>query len=113
MHMSHGAIDRCAEGRAAERGAQSAGARDRHGGRCGLVVSPVRAFATSGIPLPPRGAGDRPYGATCRTVGTNHAEDTSEYRARCASLFVDIFSVIDTDGATSGTVWPIACASWR
>ena len=48
--MAHGAIDRCSEGRAAERGAQSVGARDKHGRCGGLVVSPVRALATSSVP---------------------------------------------------------------
>src|SRR6185437_3029271 len=89
MYMSHGAIDRCPEGRAAECRAQLAGAWNGHGGRGGVAVSPVRALAAPGIPLPSRSAGDRSCGAVGRTVGADHAEDTSECGARCAGLFGD------------------------
>jgi len=86
MHMAHGAVDRCSEGRAAECCTQLVGAWNRHGGSGGVAVSAVWSVATPGVPIRAGGAGDRPRGADCRSLGADHAEDASERDPRSAGL---------------------------
>src|ERR1700722_793486 len=86
MHMAHGTVDRCSEGRTAECCTQPAGRWDRHGGNGGVAVSPVWHFATPGVPIRAGSAGDWPCGGYRRALGADHAEDASERGARCAGV---------------------------
>ena len=59
-HMSHGAINRCTEGRTIECGPPAAEARRRSGGGGNGSVGPVRLVTPPGLSLPGRGRRDRP-----------------------------------------------------
>src|SRR5262249_45626800 len=66
MYMADGAVDRCAEGGTSKCGTQVARAGAERGGRCLVVVAPVRNVAPSGLSIHRRGPVDRPTGACCR-----------------------------------------------
>jgi hypothetical protein len=85
--MSHDAINRCAKSRTTERGPPSSGPRDRVGRRRRSSVAQFWVIASSGLSLPRRGRGDRPSRSHRRTVGSDHAEDSGQRRARSPQLF--------------------------
>ena len=85
--MSHGAIDRGAEGGATERSAQLAVPRRQSGGGGPVFVARLRALAAPSVPLSSGGPGDRPFRTSRRTVGADHAQDAREHRPRSAGLF--------------------------
>jgi hypothetical protein len=87
MYMSHDALHRCRKGRTTERGSRLADARHRTGRRGLGSVAGFWIVAPASIPLPRRGGGDRPFRSCHGTLGSNHAEDPRQRRARSAQLF--------------------------
>jgi len=72
--MTHGAIDRLAKGRTAQRGSWVACARaQRRGGLC-VAVTSIRPVAPPGLPLPARGASVAGPAASGGAVAGGHVQ---------------------------------------